>query len=59
MTVSKYEFPWQDIAAEMNFSPKECYDKYISIIRDPHAFLKKVLSSGGQPREKYQKLMQN
>lgn len=59
VTVSKYEFPWHDIASEMNFSPKECYEKYTSMIRDPHAFLTKVLSAGGQPREKYQKLMQN
>ena len=47
VTVSKYEFPWRDIAAEMNFSARECYEKYTSTVRDPHSFLKKVLCANG------------
>lgn len=35
ITLSKYEFPWQDIAEGLVFSPKECYEKYISLVRDP------------------------
>lgn len=60
ITLSKYEFPWQDIAKGSGFSARECYEKYISVVRDPHAFLKKVLNSS-QPnlKEKYTKLMQN
>jgi hypothetical protein len=57
ITLSKYEFPWHDIADGLNFAPKECYEKYISIVRDPQTFLKKVLNAGGVVREKYQKLM--
>jgi len=57
ITLSKYEFPWPDIAESMLFTAKECYDKYISLVRDPQTFLKKVLNTGGVVREKYQKLM--
>jgi hypothetical protein len=52
ITLSKYEFPWRDIADDFFFTPKECYEKYISLVRDPHTFLKKVLV-----KDKYQKLM--
>ncbi len=35
ITLSKYEFPWQDIASGLSFTAKECYEKYISLVRDP------------------------
>lgn len=46
ITLSKYEFPWQDICTSLKsqFSARECYDKYISVVRDPQTFLKKVLN---------------
>jgi len=34
ITLSKNEFPWHEIAFEP-FTPKECYEKYSSIVRDP------------------------
>lgn len=57
ITLSKYEFPWQDIADGFFFTARECYEKYVSLVRDPHTFLKKVLSGGGPTRDRYQKLM--
>jgi hypothetical protein len=46
ITLSKYEFPWQDICIGLKsqFSARECYEKYISVVRDPQTFLKKVLN---------------
>jgi len=59
ITLSKYEFPWLDIADGLFFTARECYEKYVSLVRDPHTLMKKVLNGGGVIREKYQKLMQN
>ncbi len=58
ITLSKYEFCWQDIAFK-EFTAKDCYEKFVSSVRDPHSFLKKVLLGGGAMREKYKKLLAN
>jgi hypothetical protein len=60
VTISKYEFPWRDIAEGITFSSRQCHEKYVSMVRDAHSFLKKVLNGGqGAGKEKYLKLMQN
>lgn len=60
MTLSKYEFPWRDIAEGMPFTAKECYEKYITMVRDPHTFLKRVLNGGSNIiKDKYMRLMHN
>ena len=56
ITHSKYEFCWQDIAFK-EFTAKDCYEKYVSSVRDLHSFVKKVLSGGGAMREKHKKLL--
>ena len=58
ITLSKYEFCWQDVAFK-EFTAKDCYEKYVSSVRDTHSFLKKVLLGGGAMREKYKKLLAN
>jgi hypothetical protein len=60
ITISKYEFPWRDIAEGMPFSPQQCHEKYASMVRDSQSFLKKVLNGGQSTgKDKYLKLMQN
>lgn len=60
ITISKYEFPWRDIAEGMNFTPQQCHEKYVSMVRDANSFLKKVLNGGQSAgKEKYFKIMQN
>ena len=54
ITLSRNDFPWHEIKFGA-FSAKECYEKYTSVIKDPHIFLKKVLGN----KEKYKKMMQN
>lgn len=53
VTLSRNDFPWHEIAFE-NFTPKECFEKYTSIVKDPQTFLKKVLGL----KEKYKKMME-
>ena len=50
ITFSKYDFPWHEVRFG-DFSAKECYKKYTSLIRDAQTFYKKIL--GG--KEKYLK----
>ena len=58
ITLSKFEFPWRDIAEGTIFTPRQCHEKYVSMVRDANIFLKKVLNSGqGTNREKYLKMM--
>ena len=54
VTLSRNDFPWPEIATPL-FTAQECYEKYASIVTDPHTFLKKVLGL----KDKYKKLMQN
>jgi hypothetical protein len=54
ITLSRNDFPWLEIRFD-HFSSKDCYEKYISMIKDSQTFLKKVLGV----KEKYKKLMQN
>ncbi len=54
VTLSRYDFPWQEIAFAQ-FSSKECYKMYTSLVTDAQSFLKKVL--GDKP--KYQKMIKN
>jgi len=54
ITLSRNDFPWYEIKFG-NFSSKECFEKYASIVNDSHTFLKKVLGL----KEKYKKMMQN
>jgi hypothetical protein len=56
ITHSKYEFCWQDIAFK-EFTAKDCYEKYVSSVRDLNSFVKKVLSGGGAVREKHKKFL--
>ena len=53
VTLSRNDFPWHEIAF-LPFTAKECYEKYIAIVKDPHTFLKKVLGL----KEKYKKMME-
>jgi len=46
ITISKYEFPWRDISVGFNFTPQQCHEKYVSMVKDAHSFLKKVLNGG-------------
>jgi hypothetical protein len=34
ITLSRNDFPWHEIAFEQ-FTPKECYEKFTSIVKDP------------------------
>lgn len=52
ITLSRNDFPWQEIRFA-NFTAKDCYEKYSSIVKDPQIFLKKVLGM----KEKYKKMM--
>lgn len=52
-TLSRNDFPWNEIRFA-EFSPKDCYDKYASSVKDSQTFLKKVLGM----KEKYKKMMQ-
>jgi hypothetical protein len=52
ITLSRNDFPWTEIRFN-NFSAKDCYEKYSSIVKDAHTFLKKVLGL----KEKYKKMM--
>ena len=54
VTLSRNDFPWHEISFEP-FSAKECYDKYVSIVKDPQTFLKKVLGL----KDKYKKIMES
>lgn len=54
ITLSRNDFPWPEIKFG-HFSAKDCYDKYCSVVKDPHTFLKKVLGL----KEKYKKMMAN
>jgi hypothetical protein len=54
VTLSRYDFPWQEICFEP-YSSKECYKMYTSIVTDVESFLKKVLSE----KPKYQKMIHN
>lgn len=54
VTLSINDFPWHEIAFQP-FSPKECYDKYVSMVKDPQTFLKKVLGL----KDKYKKIMES
>jgi hypothetical protein len=54
VTLSRNDFPWHEIAFDP-FTPRECYEKYTSIVKDPQHFLKKVLGL----KEKYKKMMEN
>jgi rhamnose utilization protein RhaD (predicted bifunctional aldolase and dehydrogenase) len=53
VTLSRNDFPWHEIAFHP-FTAKECYEKFISIVKDPQIFLKKVLGL----KEKYKKMME-
>ena len=53
VTLSRNDFPWHEISFEP-FTPKECFEKYTSIVKDPQTFLKKVLGL----KEKYKKMME-
>lgn len=52
ITLSRNDFPWAEIKFN-NFTAKDCYEKYSSIVKDAHTFLKKVLGL----KEKYKKMM--
>ena len=52
ITLSRNDFPWYEICFD-HFSPKECFEKYTSIVKDPQTFLKKVLGT----KDKYKKMM--
>ena len=54
ITLSRNDFPWHEISFPP-FSPRECYEKYIQVVKDPQSFLKKVLGN----KEKYRKMMEN
>lgn len=54
ITLSRNDFPWHEIKFN-NFTAKECFEKYQSIVKDSQTFLKKVLGL----KEKYKKMMQN
>jgi hypothetical protein len=54
ITLSRNDFPWHEIKFDQ-FSAKDCFDKYSSIVKDPFIFLKKVLGD----KEKYKKMMQS
>jgi len=54
ITFSKFNFPWREIAFNQ-FSPKECYTKYTSTVREARVFFKKIL----QGKEKYLKYIQD
>lgn len=49
ITFSKYDFPWYDIKFS-KYSPKECFKKYTSMVRDAQTFFKKIL--GGKDKLK-------
>jgi hypothetical protein len=53
ITLSRNDFPWHEVAFEP-FTPKECFEKYTSMVKDPQTFLRKVLGS----KEKYRKMME-
>ena len=42
LTLSQNDFPWYAIKFG-NFSAKDCYDKYTSLVKDQETFFKKVL----------------
>ncbi len=52
VTLSRNDFPWNEVAFAP-FTPRECFEKYIAIVKDPHTFLKKVLGL----KDKYKKMM--
>lgn len=54
ITLSRNDFPWHEIKFNY-YSADECYEKYLSVVKDSHTFLKKVLGL----KEKYKKLMHN
>mmetsp|Transcript_25465 Transcript_25465/g.19209 ORF Transcript_25465/g.19209 Transcript_25465/m.19209 type:complete len:107 (-) Transcript_25465:103-423(-) len=53
ITLSRNDFPWHEVKFEQ-FSAKDCFDKFISTVKDAATFLKKVLGN----KEKYRKMMQ-
>lgn len=53
ITLSRHDFPWHEVAFEP-FTPRECFEKYTSMVKDPQTFLRKVLGS----KEKYRKMME-
>ena len=53
LTLSRNDFPWAEIKFG-DFTTKDCYEKYASIVKDSQTFLKKVLGM----KEKYRKMMQ-
>lgn len=53
ITYSRNDFPWNEIRFN-NFTAKDCFEKYTSVVRDAHTFLKKVLGN----KEKYKKMME-
>jgi hypothetical protein len=54
VTLSRYDFPWQEIAFEP-FTAKECYKMFQSLVTDVHSFLKRVLGD----KVKFQKMIKN
>ena len=54
ITLSRNDFPWNEIKFN-NFSSKDCFEKYTSIVKDAQTFLKKVLGY----KEKYKKMMES
>jgi hypothetical protein len=52
ITLSRNDFPWNEIKF-LNFTAKDCFEKYTSIIKDSHIFLKKILGN----KEKYKKML--
>mgnify|MGYP000905551650 CR=1 FL=1 len=62
VTLSRYDFPWREIALEpfngnVQFSAKECYKMYTSIVTDVNSFLNRVLDSKGSKKTKYRKMI--
>jgi hypothetical protein len=54
ITLSRNDFPWNEIKFS-DYSAKDCFEKYSSLIKDSNTFLRKVLGL----KEKYKKMMEN
>ena len=57
MKIIKFHLRIMKIIKFKEFTAKDCYEKYVSSVRDLHSFVKKVLSGGGAVREKHKKFL--